>query len=101
MRIDLHMHSNVSDGSLSPSALVRLVHDNGVELMALTDHDTMDGVHLAARTAETLGVGFIPGVEVSTGWGGRVIHIVGLGMDPESAGVDAFFRDVCVKRDIR
>ena len=101
MRIDLHMHSNVSDGSLSPSALVELVHDNGVELMALTDHDTMDGVHQAARAAESFGIGFIPGVEVSTGWAGRVIHVVGLGMDSESAGVDAFFRDVCVKRDLR
>lgn len=48
MIIDLHMHSNVSDGKLSPADLVRLVHANGVELMALTDHDTMDGVRQAS-----------------------------------------------------
>ena len=77
MIIDLHMHSNVSDGKLSPADLVRLVHANGVELMALTDHDTMDGVRQASAAAEELGVGFIPGVEISTGWGGRVVHIVG------------------------
>ena len=50
MIIDLHMHSNVSDGKLSPADLVRLVHANGVELMALTDHDTMDGVRQASST---------------------------------------------------
>ena len=82
MIIDLHMHSNVSDGKLSPADLVRFVHDNGVELMALTDHDTMDGVCQAAACAEELGVDFIPGVEISTGWGGRVVHIVGLGLIP-------------------
>lgn len=101
MIIDLHMHSNVSDGSLSPSELVHLAYDNGVQLMALTDHDSMDGVHQASAVAEELGMGFIPGVEVSTGWGGRVIHIVGLGLDASAAGVDAFFRDVCTKRDRR
>lgn len=101
MIIDLHMHSNVSDGSLSPSELVRLAHENGVQVMALTDHDSMDGVHQASRVAEELGIDFIPGVEVSTGWGGRVIHVVGLGLDVSSPGVDAFFRDVCTKRDRR
>ena len=55
MIIDLHMHSNVSDGKLSPADLVRLVHANGVELMALTDHDTMDGVRQASAAAEELG----------------------------------------------
>ncbi len=89
MIIDLHMHSNVSDGKLSPADLVRLVHANGVELMALTDHDTMDGVRQASAAAEELGVGFIPGVEISTGWGGRVVHIVGLGVDPDAPGIDA------------
>lgn len=101
MIIDLHMHSNVSDGKLSPADLVRLVHDNGVELMALTDHDTMDGVWQAAAAAEELGVAFIPGVEISTGWGGRVVHIVGLGLDPCAPGIDAFFNSICIKRDKR
>ena len=95
MIIDLHMHSNVSDGKLSPADLVRLVHANGVELMALTDHDTMDGVRQASAAAEELGVGFIPGVEISTGWGGRVVHIVGLGVDPDAPGIDAFFSSIC------
>ena len=54
MIIDLHMHSNVSDGKLSPADLVRLVHANGVELLALTDHDTMDGVRQASAAAEEL-----------------------------------------------
>ena len=80
---------------------MRLVHANGVELMALTDHDTMDGVRQASAAAEELGVGFIPGVEISTGWGGRVVHIVGLGVDPDAPGIDAFFSSICTKRDRR
>lgn len=101
MIVDLHTHSNVSDGKLSPKELVRLAHANGVGLLSLTDHDTMDGTHAAHREAEALGMGFIPGVEVSSTWGGRTIHVVGLGIDPEGAGVDEFFRDACVKRDNR
>lgn len=101
MKIDLHMHSTVSDGRLSPKDVMTLAHENGVQVVSLTDHDTMDGTHLAQRTAESLGMHFIPGVEVSTQWGGRVIHVVGLGMDAESAVVENFFRDVCLKRDRR
>ncbi len=101
MIVDLHTHSNVSDGALPPAELVRLAHANGVTLMSLTDHDTMDGIHAAHREADALGMGFIPGVEVSSRWGGRTIHIVGLGLDSENAGVDEFFRDVCLKRDRR
>ena len=51
--------------------------------------------------AEELGVGFIPGVEISTGWGGRVVHIVGLGVDPDAPDIDAFFSSICTKRDRR
>ena len=96
MIVALHPHSNVSDGALPPAELVRLAHANGVTLMSLTDHDTMDGIHAAHREADALGMGFIPGVEISSRWGGRTIHIVGLGLDSENAGVDEFFRDVCL-----
>ncbi len=95
------MHSTVSDGRLTPAEVMTLAHENGVEMVSLTDHDTMDGVHQAQRTAEDFGMRFIPGVEVSTLWADSVIHVVGLGMDPESAGVERFFRDVCTKRDYR
>ena len=101
MHADLHMHSTVSDGRLSPAQVMSLAFQNGVELVSLTDHDTMDGTHQAKAVAQDLGMQFIPGVEVSTQWGDRVIHIVGLGLDAESPGVEHFFRDVCLKRDRR
>lgn len=101
MIVDLHMHSTVSDGRLSPTEVMTLAHDNGVQIVSLIDHDTMDGTHQAACVAEELGMQFVPGVEVSTQWGDRVIHIVGLGLDAESPGVENFFRDVCSKRDRR
>lgn len=88
-------------GSFRPQTSCASCTTNGVELMALTDHDTMDGVWQAAAAAEELGVAFIPGVEISTGWGGRVVHIVGLGLDPCAPGIDAFFNSICIKRDKR
>jgi 3',5'-nucleoside bisphosphate phosphatase len=79
---DLHTHSTASDGTLSPEALVRRAAANGVLVLALTDHDTIDGLGEAAATALTCGVALVPGVEVSVTWDGRTIHLVGLGIDP-------------------
>ncbi|MBA2778036.1 PHP domain-containing protein [Billgrantia kenyensis] len=76
--IDLHMHSTASDGALSPANLVALCAERGVTLMALTDHDTMDGVAEAAETASRLGVSLLPATELSTRWQGISIHVVGL-----------------------
>jgi len=81
---DLHAHSTASDGTLSPSALMRRAHAAGVEVMALTDHDTLEGLHEAGSTARELGMGFVPGVEVSVSWEGVTVHIVGLGVSPDS-----------------
>lgn len=78
---DLHAHSTASDGTLSPSGLMRRAHANGVEVMALTDHDTLAGLEEAEGAAEGLGLSFVPGVEVSVTWSGRTVHIVGLGVD--------------------
>lgn len=82
---DLHSHSTASDGTLAPSALVQRAHAAGVGTLALTDHDTLEGVAEARQQAQELGIGFVSGVEVSVTWGGRTIHVVGLGVDPESA----------------
>ncbi|KAG0576469.1 hypothetical protein KC19_5G082600 [Ceratodon purpureus] len=64
-RMDLHTHSTCSDGRLSPTELVRRAHRNGVNVMALTDHDTMEGVPVALKVARELGIRLIPGVEIS------------------------------------
>lgn len=87
--IDLHCHSNVSDGALAPADLVRRAAGRGVELLALTDHDHLGGLAEAAQAARDLGLGFVPGVEVSVTWRGTTVHVVGLGIDPEDAALAA------------
>lgn len=82
---DLHNHSTCSDGLLTPTALVELAHRLGVDTLALTDHDTVDGNLEAAAAAERVGLGFIPGVEISVSWGETTLHVVGLAIDPRSA----------------
>ena len=80
MNIDLHTHSNMSDGSLSPDALVLRAQQQGVEVLSITDHDTLGAYSALKKTSVRL----IPGVEFSTVWQGIGIHIVGLNVLPES-----------------
>jgi predicted metal-dependent phosphoesterase TrpH len=84
-RYDLHAHSTASDGTLAPEALMRRAHDAGVQVMALTDHDTLEGLPAAERAARSIGLGFVPGVEISVTWEGITVHIVGLSVDYEDA----------------
>ena len=81
MNADLHCHSTVSDGWLEPAELVRRAASNGVELLALTDHDEVGGLDAAAAEAAACGIGFVPGVEISVTFADETIHIVGLGID--------------------
>jgi predicted metal-dependent phosphoesterase TrpH len=87
---DLHMHSCHSDGVLTPAALMELVAARGVTLAALTDHDTTAGLDDAATAAATHGVRFLRGVEVSAGWNGQSIHVIGLGVPPALAASHPF-----------
>lgn len=86
---DLHNHSTRSDGLLSPTALVELAARRGCHAIALTDHDTIDGVAEAAQAAARVGIRFIPGVEISVSWGETTLHVVGLGIDPASPQLQA------------
>lgn len=79
--IDLHCHSNVSDGTLTPAAVAARAHANGVHVWALTDHDELDGIAEAREAAGDLGMHYVPGVEISVTWAGQTIHIVGLRID--------------------
>jgi predicted metal-dependent phosphoesterase TrpH len=78
--IDLHLHTNKSDGQYSPRELVGLAAGKGVSLMAITDHDTTDGVAEGAEAAREAGIGFIPGIEISVK-GNRELHILGYCID--------------------
>lgn len=84
---DLHSHSTFSDGVLPPAQVVRRAHARGVDLFALTDHDDVAGLAEAAREADSLGMGFVTGVEISVSWAGRTVHVVGLGVDPADAAL--------------
>ena len=84
LNADLHAHSNRSDGALSPAQLVGRAHAQGVQLLALTDHDELDGLAQARDACRTLGLGFVAGVEVSASWAGHTLHVLGLGIDPET-----------------
>jgi hypothetical protein len=81
LNADLHCHSVVSDGTLTPEALAERAHKNGVELWALTDHDEIGGQHRAAAAAKALGMGYLTGTEISITFAGKTVHIVGLGFD--------------------
>jgi len=81
---DLHSHSTVSDGTLTPGDLVARAAEKGVNVLALTDHDEVAGVASAREAAVEHGITLIGGVEVSVTWGKQTVHIVGLNVDPES-----------------
>jgi len=80
---DLHCHSVVSDGTLTPEALAQRAKANGVELWSLTDHDEMGGQHRAMAAAKAEGLRYLTGTEISVSFAGQTVHIVGLGMDPD------------------
>ena len=87
LNADLHCHSVVSDGTLSPEALADRAKTNGVELWALTDHDEVGGLQRAAAAAKAHGIYFLTGAEISVTFAGETVHIVGLGFDADNAGI--------------
>ena len=84
LRCDLHSHSTVSDGTLSPTELVERAHEKGVDVFALTDHDATEGLKEAALAADKVGIKFVAGIELSVTWSHQTFHIVGLGIDPDN-----------------
>ncbi len=87
LNADLHCHSVISDGTLTPEALAERAKVNGVNLWALTDHDELGGQQRAKAAASALNIDYLAGVEISVTWMGQTIHIVGLGIDPEHLGI--------------
>lgn len=87
LNADLHCHSVVSDGTLTPEQLAPRAAANGVELWALTDHDEIGGQHRAAAAARAAGMRYLTGTEISVTFAGLTVHIVGLGFDPDHAAM--------------
>lgn len=84
---DLHSHSTVSDGSLSPEQLVARAIDQGVDVLALTDHDGTEGIIAAQAAAQGTKLSLVTGVEISVTWGSSTIHILGLKVDHKNAAL--------------
>ncbi len=106
MRFDLHTHSTASDGTLSPADLVHYAHDAGLAAIALTDHDSVDGIPEALTTASRLNAGgsqllVIPGVELSAVHSGRDVHILGYFVDHTHPGLLTRLRDLRTARGNR
>lgn len=89
MNIDLHCHSNVSDGALAPAEVARRAARAGVAVWALTDHDQLDGLAEARAAARAEGMQFVDGVEISVTWRGSTVHVLGLRIDPRNAELAA------------
>lgn len=100
-QIDLHCHSTISDGILSPQDLVAYAAKSGVKVLALTDHDDVSGLQAAREAALQHDVHFINGVEISATWKKRTLHIVGLKIDAENTALKTALDKVRIGRDER
>ena len=87
LNADLHCHSVVSDGTLTPEALAERARSQGVQLWSLTDHDEIGGQQQASDAARQQGVAYLTGTEISVSFAGTTVHIVGLGFDPANAAL--------------
>ncbi len=101
IKVDLHSHSTISDGVLPPAQVAQRAHANGVQLWALTDHDELDGLDEAETTARGLGMGFIPGIEISVTWSGQTVHVVGLNVDRHNQALNTGLSAVRAGREGR
>jgi len=99
--VDLHIHSNVSDGQFPPAEIVRMAAQAGLEAMALTDHDNLGGLPEALRAGREAGIECIPGCELSAKDAGRELHILGLWVRPDDPGLERVLADLRAGRDER
>ena len=100
-KIDLHVHSTRSDGTLTPSELVYHAKELGISAFALTDHDTTEGLDEAVHTGLREGIDVVPGIEFSTEYQGKDIHILGYCFDYAAEGLTKRVREFADARDAR
>ena len=101
LNVDLHCHSNVSDGVLPPAAVAEHAHKAGVNVWALTDHDEVGGVAAARAAAQLYGMRFVTGVEISITWASETVHIVGLQIDENNPALVKGLEETRSGRDNR
>ena len=96
MNIDLHAHTNQSDGLLAPQQLIDLAMENGVDMLSITDHDTISAYALINKLPRSLKL--IPGIEISCSWNNRTIHVLGLDVDISNQNFIKTIKDVANQR---
>lgn len=101
MRIDLHTHSRVSDGTQAPGELVRAAVAAGLDVVALTDHDITAGWDEAAEAARSEGIALVPGIEISTRYRGAAVHLLAYLPDPDNPALVGELRRILDGRDDR
>ena len=99
-KIDLHVHTSASDGTLSGADVAKLAHSQGLSAIAITDHDTASGYYEAAAAGEELGLEVVPGIEISTKYG-RAVHILGYYIDPKAPSLEHVLNWIINDRDTR
>lgn len=99
--VDLHVHSNKSDGSFSPKELVSYAIEKGLSAIALSDHDTTEGIEAAVNAARGTGLEVIPAIEFSTEYEGKDIHVLGLYIDYSGKEFKKYLKDFQDSRDLR
>ena len=100
--VDLHCHSTASDGTLAPRDVVRLAKESNLSALALTDHDTIDGIGEAASAAGSLGIDFLPGIEISAEYPHPgTMHVLGYGVDPANESLKSLTETLIAGRDNR
>ena len=100
-RIDLHTHTLASDGSDAPAAVVQKAAALGLRAVAVTDHDTFAGLPEARAAGQRCGIEVVPGVELSTVWGGEEVHLLGYFMDTEDTALRALMTRATDERNAR
>jgi len=101
MAVDLHAHSSASDGSDGPGQLVELASDAGLSALALTDHDTQEGIATAQESARSAGLELVPGVELSLDYDGGGLHLIVLWLDPGPGPLQGLLDELRRGRDAR
>ena len=100
-KIDMHVHTTASDGTMRPEHVVSLAAMQGLKAIAITDHDTMDGIEEAGKAGELMGVTIIPGIELSTDYQGKEVHVLGYFLDENAPVIKEYQQWAQEKRQER